>query len=133
MKDEKNQVAERVEEIGVNQIDFHDPRLFRDLLGQHDQHVKILQNTLQVKIRPDSCSMVVSAAVEPLTKRVAVPVRMRATRICSLNLAVMLMMSQKPVVDSLIVLVWTVITLKVDPHLLKAPALAAGTLITTVR
>ena len=30
MKDEKNQIAERVEEIGVNQIEFHDPRLFRD-------------------------------------------------------------------------------------------------------
>ena len=57
MKDEKNQVAERVEEIGVNQIDFHDPRLFRDLLGQHDQHVKILQNTLQVKIRVRGSAM----------------------------------------------------------------------------
>lgn len=32
-------------------LEFQDPRLFRDLLGQHDQHVKILQNTLQVRIR----------------------------------------------------------------------------------
>jgi phosphate starvation-inducible PhoH-like protein len=40
-----------VTEVGVNVLDFHDPRLFRDLLGQHDQHIKILQTTLQLKIR----------------------------------------------------------------------------------
>ena len=57
MKDEKNQIAGRIEEIGVNQIEFHDPRLFRDLLGQHDQHVKILQNTLQLKIRVRGSAM----------------------------------------------------------------------------
>ncbi|HEY7166313.1 MAG TPA: PhoH family protein [Candidatus Binatia bacterium] len=32
-------------------MEFHDSRLFRDLLGQHDQHLKILQNALQVRIR----------------------------------------------------------------------------------
>lgn len=57
MKDETHQSAQRVSEIGVNQIEFHDPRLFRDLLGQHDQHVKILQNTLAVKIRVRGSSM----------------------------------------------------------------------------
>ena len=57
MKDEKTQIANRVEEIGVNQIEFNDPRLFRDLLGQHDQHVKILQNTLQLKIRVRGSAM----------------------------------------------------------------------------
>ena len=57
MKDEKTQTANRVEEIGVNQIEFHDPRLFPDLLGQHDQHVKILQNTLQLKIRVRGLAM----------------------------------------------------------------------------
>ena len=57
VKDEKTQTANRVEEIGVNQIEFHDPRLFRDLLGQHDQHVKILQNTLQLKIRVRGSAM----------------------------------------------------------------------------
>ena len=51
MKDEKKQLTDVVTEIGVNQLEFHDPRLFRDLLGQHDQHIKIVQNTLQVKIR----------------------------------------------------------------------------------
>ena len=57
MKDEKSEIAGAVTEIGVNQIEFHDPRLFRDLLGQHDQHVKILQNTLQVKIRVRGSAM----------------------------------------------------------------------------
>src|SRR6188474_870226 len=44
-------MAEMVTEVGVNFLEFHDPRLFRDLLGQHDQHIKILQHTLSVKIR----------------------------------------------------------------------------------
>jgi len=44
-------VADMVTEVGVNFLEFHDPRLFRDLLGQHDQHIKILQHTLHVKIR----------------------------------------------------------------------------------
>src|SRR6188768_3757061 len=44
-------MAEMVTEVGVNFLEFHDPRLFRDLLGQHDQHIKILQHTLNVKIR----------------------------------------------------------------------------------
>ena len=57
MKDEKSEIAAALTEIGVNQLDFHDPRLFRDLLGQHDQHVKILQNTLQVKIRVRGSAM----------------------------------------------------------------------------
>ena len=51
MKDERKQLASMVTEVGVNVLDFHDPRLFRDLLGQHDQHIKILQTTLQLKIR----------------------------------------------------------------------------------
>ena len=51
MKDERKQLAGMVTEVGVNVLDFHDPRLFRDLLGQHDQHIKILQTTLQLKIR----------------------------------------------------------------------------------
>ena len=40
MKDEKRNLEATVTEIGVNQLDFHDPHLLRDLLGQHDQHVK---------------------------------------------------------------------------------------------
>jgi len=51
VKDEKTLLAGALTEIGVNQLEFHDPRIFRDLLGQHDQHIKILQSNLQVKIR----------------------------------------------------------------------------------
>ena len=57
MKDEKRLFGEGVTEIGVNQLDFNDPRLFRDLLGQHDQHIKILQHTLGVKIRARGSSI----------------------------------------------------------------------------
>src|SRR3989441_7714085 len=38
-------------EVETQQLEFSDPHLFRDLLGQHDQHIKILQTTLQLKIR----------------------------------------------------------------------------------
>ena len=31
-------------------MEFNDPRLFRDLLGQHDEHIKIIQRCLGVKI-----------------------------------------------------------------------------------
>ena len=51
MKDENNQVAMTATTTATTHVEFQDPRLFRDLLGQHDQHVKILQNTLQVRIR----------------------------------------------------------------------------------
>src|SRR5918996_2062991 len=40
-----------IDQIDSQQLEFSDPRLFRDLLGQHDQHVKIVQHALQVKIR----------------------------------------------------------------------------------
>jgi len=51
VKDENNQVAMTATTTATTHVEFQDPRLFRDLLGQHDQHVKILQNTLQVRIR----------------------------------------------------------------------------------
>ncbi len=51
MKDENKQMATPSIVSATTHLDFQDPRLFRDLLGQHDQHVKILQNTLQVRIR----------------------------------------------------------------------------------
>jgi phosphate starvation-inducible PhoH-like protein len=51
VKDEKEQVAVAVNNLEANHMEFADPRLFRDLLGQHDQHIKILQNTLQIRIR----------------------------------------------------------------------------------
>ena len=51
MKDEREQTASIVTQDEAGHLEFHDSRLFRDLLGQHDQHIKILQHTLQVKIR----------------------------------------------------------------------------------
>jgi len=32
-------------------LEFNDPRLFRDLLGNHDEHLKIIQRSLGVKMR----------------------------------------------------------------------------------
>jgi phosphate starvation-inducible PhoH-like protein len=47
MKREK-QAGELSENIS---LDFPDPRRFRDLLGQHDEHLKILRRSLHVDIR----------------------------------------------------------------------------------
>ncbi|MBI4490538.1 MAG: PhoH family protein [Deltaproteobacteria bacterium] len=35
---------------GSVRLEFNDPRLFRDLLGQHDEHLKIIQRSLGVKV-----------------------------------------------------------------------------------
>ncbi|MBI4529835.1 MAG: PhoH family protein [Deltaproteobacteria bacterium] len=35
----------------TSHLEFSDPKLFRDLLGNHDEHVKIIQRSLSVKIR----------------------------------------------------------------------------------
>jgi phosphate starvation-inducible PhoH-like protein len=51
VKDENRQVAIPATATATIHLEFQDPHFFRDLLGQHDQHVKILQNTLQVRIR----------------------------------------------------------------------------------
>lgn len=51
MKDEHEQAASAIADTDITHLEFNDPRLFRDLLGQHDQHIKILQHALQVRIR----------------------------------------------------------------------------------
>ena len=51
MKDEQEQVASVVNDVETAHLEFNDPRLLRDLLGQHDQHIKILQHALGVRIR----------------------------------------------------------------------------------
>ena len=51
MKDEQEQAASAITDLETNHLEFNDPRLLRDLLGQHDQHIKILQHALRVKIR----------------------------------------------------------------------------------
>ena len=51
MKDESESMIRVPNEVETQQLEFSDPHLFRDLLDQHDQHVKILQHALQVRIR----------------------------------------------------------------------------------
>jgi len=51
VKDEKERAAGDAAAEHNAHLDFHDPRLFRDLLGQHDQHIKILQHALDASIR----------------------------------------------------------------------------------
>ena len=50
MKDEQELVSV-LTELETGHLEFNDPRLLRDLLGQHDQHIKILQHALRVRIR----------------------------------------------------------------------------------
>src|SRR5678816_1667623 len=38
-------------DIETSHLEFNDPHLLRDLLGQHDQHIKIVQHALGVRIR----------------------------------------------------------------------------------
>ena len=51
MKDEQEQAMSVTTDIETSHLEFNDPRLLRDLLGQHDQHIKILQHALGVRIR----------------------------------------------------------------------------------
>ena len=50
MKEEKGRKIEIGGGAGSTHLEFNDPRLFRDLLGQHDEHIKIIQRCLGVKI-----------------------------------------------------------------------------------
>jgi phosphate starvation-inducible PhoH-like protein len=51
VKDEQERAATVTTDIETSHLEFNDPRLLRDLLGQHDQHIKILQHALGVRIR----------------------------------------------------------------------------------
>jgi len=42
---------------GAFHLAFSDQRIFRDLLGQHDEHVKIIQRTLGINIQVRGCEM----------------------------------------------------------------------------
>ena len=57
MKDERERTFSAAHEVETHQLEFGDPRLLRDLLGQHDQHVKILQHALQIMIRVRGAAM----------------------------------------------------------------------------
>jgi len=50
----KEEKGRKVEFEGAEEsarLEFSDPRLFRDLLGHHDEHLKIIQRTLGIKLR----------------------------------------------------------------------------------
>lgn len=49
MKEEKGRRIEIGDGSGGAHLEFNDPRLFRDLLGHHDEHIKIIQRCLGVK------------------------------------------------------------------------------------
>ena len=51
MKDEKEALINPAPDIESQHLEFADPHFFRDLLGHHDQHIKILQQALRVKLR----------------------------------------------------------------------------------
>ena len=51
---------ERTPDSGDIHLTFHDPRLFRDLLGQHDEHLKIIRRSFGVKIHVRGSEMEIS-------------------------------------------------------------------------
>jgi phosphate starvation-inducible PhoH-like protein len=57
VKDENEAMINSARDLDSHHLEFGDPRFFRDLLGHHDQHVKILQQALRVKIRIRGLSM----------------------------------------------------------------------------
>jgi phosphate starvation-inducible protein PhoH and related proteins len=60
VKNEKERATSDAAAEHSAHLDFHDPRLFRDLLGQHDQHIKILQHALDINIRVRGSSLEVA-------------------------------------------------------------------------
>jgi phosphate starvation-inducible PhoH-like protein len=46
----KDQGSHETAGAGPTRVEFDDARLFRDLLGQHDEHAKVIQRSLGVKI-----------------------------------------------------------------------------------
>ena len=57
MREEKSRKVEIGSDAGGVRLEFNDVRLFRDLLGHHDEHLKIIQRTLGVKIRVRGSTM----------------------------------------------------------------------------
>lgn len=57
MKEEKGRTAEIGGGPGRTHLEFNDPRFFRDLLGHHDEHIKIIQRSLGVKVHVRGSAM----------------------------------------------------------------------------
>ena len=57
MKEEKGRKVDIGEHAGATRMEFGDPRLLRDLLGQHDEHLKMIQRNLGVRIHIRGAAM----------------------------------------------------------------------------
>jgi phosphate starvation-inducible PhoH-like protein len=58
----------------VTEVKFEDPRVFRDLLGQHDENLKIIERTLKVRVLSGELTLTLEgdAHVRELAQRVFV-------------------------------------------------------------
>jgi phosphate starvation-inducible protein PhoH and related proteins len=59
VKDEKTTRADLGGAAEELRLEFGDPRIFRDLLGHHDEHLKIVQRSLGVKLRVHGLSIAI--------------------------------------------------------------------------
>ena len=57
MKEQKGEKMNIGEGAIVTRLEFGDPRLFRDLLGQHDEHLKMIQRSLGLRIHIRGAAM----------------------------------------------------------------------------
>lgn len=57
MKEEKSRKIDAESLTPETHLELKDPRLFRDLLGQHDEHIKIIQRSLGVKVHVRGLTM----------------------------------------------------------------------------
>ncbi len=57
MKEEKSRKIDAESPTPETHLEFKDARLFRDLLGQHDEHIKIIQRSLGVKVHVRGLTM----------------------------------------------------------------------------
>jgi phosphate starvation-inducible PhoH-like protein len=57
MKQKVTPIVEPGNSSAAPLLAFHDAKLFRDLLGQHDENLKIVQRSLGVKIQVRGCEM----------------------------------------------------------------------------
>jgi len=57
VREERDKSTARGGASGGMRLEFNDPRLFRDLLGNHDEHLKIIQRSLGVRIHVRGSAM----------------------------------------------------------------------------
>ena len=57
MKEDRARKGAIGSDTGGAHLEFNDPKLFRDLLGNHDEHLKIIQRSLGAKIHVRGSTM----------------------------------------------------------------------------